>query len=100
VAQEYRQAMKDCDLVNEIETIPPKILAEMKINQYDAETVPSFLAEEVIYYEQYEETLPPDEFNRTVAIAKLLKAYEGQMDTAESATDSLESGKDEESDGD
>jgi hypothetical protein len=67
----------------------------MKINQYDAETVPSFLAEEVLYYEQYEQIMPPDEFDRIIAVVKLLKAYEGQMDTTETDSAVTDSGKDE-----
>ena len=83
MAVEFHQSKIDCNLADEIETIPSKILAEMKVNQHDAVSVPSFLHHEVYYHEQFEAVLPPEEFARKVAVSRLIRAYERQFDAPE-----------------
>lgn len=56
--KEYRESMRQCNLEAEIATIPTKILTEMKVNEYDAAVVPSYLREEIMYIEQFEQVLP------------------------------------------
>lgn len=58
--------------------MPNRILNDIKQKEKDAEILPSYLNEEILYYEQLEQILPPDEFDRRLMSARLLKAYEGQ----------------------
>lgn len=85
-AEEYRQAKRDCNLLEEIETIPSKILTDMKFTQHDTQVAPSFLHEELLYYEQFEAVLPPEEFAKKVAATKMIRAYEGQVEVQEEIT--------------
>lgn len=56
--RQYRQAMYESNIMNELQTLSNKLLTEFKQTEHEPDYIPSYLQDEVQYYEQYQAILP------------------------------------------